>query len=128
MFTQVLDHPLSTQIPRLLPVVRELPADLDTPVSIYLKLAGAGPSFLLESVTGGEQVARYSFIGVDPSRSFLLRGRIIEERGASEVELHSLDAGQDPLSFLRGKLSTGGARAGERSAALHGRAGGLPGL
>ena len=45
---------------------RELPSDLDTPVSVYLKLARTGsPSFLLESVTGGEQVGRYSFIGVD---------------------------------------------------------------
>ena len=36
-------------MPNLLPVVRELPADLETPVSVYLKLAGRGPSFLLES-------------------------------------------------------------------------------
>jgi len=55
--------------------VRELPADLETPLSVYLKLAGEGPSFLLESVTGGEQVARYSFIGVDPRRAFAFRGR-----------------------------------------------------
>jgi anthranilate/para-aminobenzoate synthase component I len=54
--------------------VRELPADLETPVSVYLKLAGKGPSFLLESVTGGEQVARYSFIGVHPRRAFVFRG------------------------------------------------------
>jgi anthranilate synthase component 1 len=57
----------------LYPVVRELPADLETPVSAYLKLAGRSPSFLLESVTGGEQLARYSFIGVRPSRAFVLR-------------------------------------------------------
>jgi anthranilate synthase component 1 len=49
----------------LIPVFRKLTADLDTPVSIYLKLKGAS-TFLLESVTGGEQVARYSFIGIDP--------------------------------------------------------------
>ena len=42
----------------LIPIVRELPADLETPVSVYLKLAGARPSFLLESITGGEQLAR----------------------------------------------------------------------
>ena len=42
--------------PDIAPVVRELPADLETPVSVYLKLAGQGPSFLLESVTGGEQL------------------------------------------------------------------------
>src|SRR3972149_2805483 len=60
-------------IPNLLPVVRELPADLETPVSVYLKLAGEGPSFLLESVSGGEQVARFSFIGVQSRAAFVLR-------------------------------------------------------
>ncbi|PWH18649.1 MAG: anthranilate synthase component I [Ardenticatenia bacterium] len=50
----------------LVPVWRELPADMETPVSVYLKLQDEGPSFLLESITGGEQVARYSFIGVRP--------------------------------------------------------------
>ena len=54
--------------------VRELPADLETPLSVYLKLAGEGPSFLLESVTGGEHVARYSFIGVHPSQAPTLLG------------------------------------------------------
>lgn len=59
----------------LVPVYRELPADLETPVSVYLKLRAstsprgdASGSFLLESVEGGEQIARYSFIGVHPSR------------------------------------------------------------
>jgi anthranilate synthase component 1 len=50
----------------LIPIHRELPADMETPVSIYLKLQDEGSSFLLESVSGGEQVARYSFIGVLP--------------------------------------------------------------
>jgi anthranilate synthase component 1 len=54
-------------------IVRELAADLETPISVYLKLRGGGPSFLLESVTGGEQVARYSFIGVRPRRVFVDR-------------------------------------------------------
>lgn len=56
------------------PLVRTLPADLETPVSIYLKLANGSPSFLLESVTGGEQVARYSFIGVRPRRIYRIEG------------------------------------------------------
>ncbi|MGQ9681792.1 MAG: anthranilate synthase component I [Anaerolineae bacterium] len=51
--------------PRLLRV-RELTADLETPVSVYLKLGGRGPSFLLESVEGGERLGRYSFIGLEP--------------------------------------------------------------
>src|SRR5438874_7932487 len=56
----------------LVPVWSELPADLDTPVSIFLKLRQAFASseaFLLESVEGGEQVARYSFIGAAPAQT-----------------------------------------------------------
>ncbi len=44
------------------PVVRELPADLLTPVGAYLRLRHLGPGFLLESVEGGQQVGRYSFL------------------------------------------------------------------
>ena len=55
----------------VLPVYCELPADLETPVSVYLKLRGAGASFLLESVEGGEQIARYSFLGIAPARQIV---------------------------------------------------------
>ncbi|MDY6892884.1 MAG: anthranilate synthase component I [Chloroflexota bacterium] len=48
----------------LIPVYRELPADLDTPVSVFLKLNQEAPTFLLESVEGGEKLGRYSFIGI----------------------------------------------------------------
>ncbi len=58
----------------LIPIYRVLPADLETPVSVYLKLRQAGKSsFLLESVEKGEQLGRYSFIGVDPPLSLTLR-------------------------------------------------------
>lgn len=51
----------------LIPIARRLPADMLTPVSAYLRLRRKGkPSFLLESVEGGEQIARYSFLGVNP--------------------------------------------------------------
>ncbi len=59
----------------LIPVYAELPTDLDTPVSLYLKLAGDDPSFLLESVVGGERVARYSFLGVRMKEALVLRGQ-----------------------------------------------------
>ncbi|KAB2857479.1 MAG: anthranilate synthase component I, partial [Anaerolineae bacterium] len=53
----------------LVPVYRVLPADLETPVSAFLKLFRADePAFLLESVQGGEQVGRYSFICVGPRK------------------------------------------------------------
>ena len=50
----------------LVPVYREIDADLETPVSAYLKVARDPYSFLLESVEGGERLARYSFIGTEP--------------------------------------------------------------
>lgn len=51
----------------LCPIYREILADLETPVSAYLKIAACSPqSFLLESVEGGEHIARYSFLGSDP--------------------------------------------------------------
>ena len=50
----------------LVPVYREINADLETPVSAYLKIARPPYSFLLESVEGGERIARYSFLGTEP--------------------------------------------------------------
>ena len=55
----------------LIPIYREISADLETPVSAYLKTAEKQYSFLLESVQGGENVARYSFIGTNPSEVIL---------------------------------------------------------
>ncbi len=52
----------------IVPVYREVAADLETPVSAYLKVARGDFSFLLESVEGGERLARYSFIGTEPYR------------------------------------------------------------
>ena len=46
----------------LIPVYREIVADLETPVSAFLKINRGGPSFLLESVEGGQRLARYSVI------------------------------------------------------------------
>jgi len=94
-----------TRSPNLLPVVRELPADLETPISAYLKLAGQGPSFLLESVTGGEQVARYSFIGVDAGRAYVLRGRDLERYTPEGASTETLPAAVDPLDALRAELA-----------------------
>ena len=67
----------------LVPVYRTVTADLETPVSAFLRLASDEPqSFLLESVEGGEKVGRYTFIGVRPYRTILARGRsvVIRER------------------------------------------------
>lgn len=64
----------------LVPIWRDVPADLDTPVSAYLKLARGPYSYLLESVEGGERLARYSFVGVDPYLVLTVRGETAEYR------------------------------------------------
>src|SRR5690554_5042213 len=73
MPTSDMREQLSTRHEPVRPVYREVLADLETPLTAYLKLAGH-PSFLLESVEQGERVARYSFIGTGARRMFEARG------------------------------------------------------
>jgi anthranilate synthase component 1 len=62
----------------LVPVYRTLTADLETPVSAFLRIAATEPeAFLLESVEGGEHVGRYTFIGIQPYKKLISRGRDI---------------------------------------------------
>ncbi len=84
-------------------VIREVPADLETPVSLYLKLRGQGASFLLESVEGGERIARYSFIGAQPRAEYILRDGQVEIKENDETRIVQLD--DDPTKFLQGELS-----------------------
>ena len=81
-----------------IPVFREILADLDTPVSAWLKVGGGDHSFLLESVEGGERWARWSFIGLDPHFVVRAKGRRCElvEGGTTHVEERD-----DPLAFLQ---------------------------
>ena len=60
-----------------IPLVLESFADLDTPLSLYVKLARVPFSFLLESVVGGERFGRYSFIGLPADSRIRARGRAI---------------------------------------------------
>ena len=60
-----------------IPMVLETFADLDTPLSVYLKLANRSFSYLLESVQGGERFGRYSFIGLPAATRIEVRGNII---------------------------------------------------
>lgn len=62
----------------LIPVYREMLADLETPLSAFMKIDKDNYSFLLESVEGGEKVARYSFLGTNPSIIFKSKGKRIE--------------------------------------------------
>ena len=89
----------------LIPVYREFAADLETPVSVYLKLMDElGPSFLLESVEGGEQVGRYSFVGVAPRGSIALNGRTITTTFGEQATSRELQAGEDVLHVLKAEL------------------------
>src|SRR5512143_125896 len=88
----------------LVPIYRELSADLETPVSVYLKLAGHGPSFLLESVEGGEQVGRYSFIGIEPNALLTFHGHTVIRQSNGERRQFELQPGTDPLYVLQAEL------------------------
>jgi anthranilate synthase component 1 len=83
------------------PVFAELPADLDTPLSAYLRLRPGPYAFLLESVEGGEKWARYSFLGSDPLMVLSAKDGRITVRRAGRTE--RLPDG-DPLEALRGLL------------------------
>jgi anthranilate synthase component I len=97
--------PMSTVLPvTLQTIVRELPADLETPVSLYLKLRGNGPSFLLESVEGGERIARYSFIGVEPRAVYVLRAGRVDVIEGGSTRCVALPADTDPTRFLQAEL------------------------
>jgi anthranilate synthase component 1 len=102
MITESEFRALAAQGYNRIPLVLESFADLDTPLSLYVKLARKRYTFLLESVVGGERFGRYSFIGL-PAR-ILIRARgtriEVEDRGAI-VERHE----GDPLEFVRGFMA-----------------------
>lgn len=80
-----------------IPITLELFADLDTPLSVYLKLANAPYSYLLESVVGGERFSRYSFIGLPASTRIRVNGNHVQvEHGDRVIETHE----GDPLTFI----------------------------
>jgi len=84
----------------VVPVYQELPADLETPVSVYIKLQNGGPSFLLESVEKGEQLGRYSFIGVQPPLMMLSkRDRVRMTSGGGALLEEKF--GTDPFTGLQ---------------------------
>jgi anthranilate synthase component 1 len=84
----------------LKPVVREMAADLETPVSAFIKLKEHGAHFLLESVEMGENLGRYSFIGLDALKKIqvLPEALKVEERGETvSIPIR----GRNPLDLLR---------------------------
>ncbi|MFQ5717058.1 MAG: anthranilate synthase component I [Nitrospinales bacterium] len=88
----------------LIPVYKEVLADLETPVSAYMKIRQESYSFLLESVQGGERWARYCFLGCNPSTIIRLRGRKITVQKNGVVEEKTISA-ENPLEGLKEILS-----------------------
>ncbi|HWY29676.1 MAG TPA: anthranilate synthase component I [Candidatus Acidoferrum sp.] len=78
----------------LIPVTRRILADLETPLSAYRKIRGAGESFLFESVEGGEHIGRYSFVGCNPRAVIKQTGNRIEVRENGKTT-ESLTVGKD---------------------------------
>ena len=88
----------------VIPVFADLMADFETPVSAYAKLKEAGPSYLLESVEGGEQLSRYSFIGCRPRKIFICGPEKTEIRvpgAAPQV----VPTPQDPLALIETEMA-----------------------
>ena len=98
MFNEDKFNSLARQGYNRIPVIKPLPADLDTPLSIYLKLANEPYSYLLESVVGGERFGRYSFIGLPAKTVLRVHGHF------ASVETNGLPVEQcnceDPLEFV----------------------------
>jgi anthranilate synthase component 1 len=81
-----------------IPLVCESFADLDTPLSLYLKLANRPYSYLLESVQGGERFGRYSFIGLPADIRITVRGNKVTLTHANSETTHDVE---NPLDFIR---------------------------
>jgi anthranilate synthase component 1 len=87
----------------VIPVYADLMADFETPVSAYAKLKDAGPSYLLESVEGGETLSRYSFIGCRPRKIFACGPTTTEIRipgRPSEI----VPTPRDPLTLIEREM------------------------
>ena len=88
----------------LIPVYADLMADFETPVSAYAKLKDAGPSFLLESVEGGETLSRYSFIGCRPRKIFAC-GPVTTEIRQPGRPTKIVPTPADPLRLVEAELA-----------------------
>jgi anthranilate synthase component 1 len=87
----------------LIGVQAEFSADTETPLSAYAKLADQKPAFLFESVVGGEQVSRYSFIGFGP-RKVILSNLDVTEISETGKQSKQIPTPEDPLSLLEQEM------------------------
>jgi anthranilate synthase component I len=87
----------------VIPVYTDLMADFETPVSAYAKLKEAGPSYLLESVEGGENLSRYSFIGCRPRKVFVCGQETTEIRVPGRAS-ETIPTPSDPLTLIEEEM------------------------
>ncbi len=86
----------------LIPVYKEILADLETPLSAFRKIDSGHYSFLLESIEGGEKWGRFSFLGSNPSLVFRSKGdsaEVIDAHGVRRIQVE-----KDPLGLLKSLL------------------------
>ena len=88
----------------VIPVYTDLMADFETPVSAYAKLKEAGPSYLLESIEGGERLSRYSFIGCRPRKVFICGPATTEIRQPGRP-VQTVPTPPDPLQLIEAEMS-----------------------
>ncbi len=103
-----MENSLTDAAPLAPPVRAKIPADLETPVSVFLKLQPLGASFLFESVERGIQAGRYSFIGLGPRAAFSLRdGTVVVQRfGPDGVATTAVPVDPaDPFAPVRAELA-----------------------
>ncbi|MDD9817992.1 MAG: anthranilate synthase component I [Gammaproteobacteria bacterium] len=93
-------HELAAQGYNHIPLIREAPADLETPLSVYLKLAAGPGSYLLESVQGGERWGRYSIIGLPCARRLEAKDDEVVVRDGTTVRERARS--DDPLAWIEG--------------------------
>lgn len=87
----------------VIPVYTDLMADFETPVSAYAKLRESGPSFLLESIEGGERLSRYSFLGCRPRKVFICGPETTEIRQPGRPA-QRVATPADPLTLIQQEM------------------------
>ena len=92
---------------KAIPVYQDILADIETPVSAYWKVSHDQVySFLLESVTGGEQVGRYSILGVRPRKIIRSKNGDLRVTDSNGMTASALESGEDPLHVLKRELDS----------------------
>ena len=85
----------------LIPVYKEIRADLDTPVSALLKIRSGRYNYLLESIEGSQAIARYSFLGTEPALILRSKGRLLEIIDQRKHRIKKIKMKSDPLEEIK---------------------------